>query len=71
MNASHSGGNVPFNDGANNGAPADHFDEMTGLLFLEGQLDAVRAREVSVHLEGCASCRRLFQVFRSPLTASK
>jgi cytoskeletal protein CcmA (bactofilin family) len=65
MNASHSGGNVPFNDGTNNGAPADHFDEMTGLLFLEDQLDAIRAREVSIHLEGCASCRRLFQVLQN------
>ncbi|MGC2333241.1 MAG: polymer-forming cytoskeletal protein [Candidatus Acidiferrales bacterium] len=37
----------------------DHFDEMTGLLYLEGQLDADRARGVSGHLAACASCREL------------
>jgi cytoskeletal protein CcmA (bactofilin family) len=37
----------------------DHFDEMTGLLYLEGQLDADRARGVSAHLPGCGSCRSL------------
>ena len=33
-----------------------HFDEMTGLLYLEGQLDPGRASEVSAHL---GSCRRV------------
>jgi cytoskeletal protein CcmA (bactofilin family) len=37
----------------------DHFDEMTGLLYLEGQLDASRARGVSGHLAACPSCREL------------
>ncbi|MGD1210538.1 MAG: zf-HC2 domain-containing protein [Candidatus Acidiferrales bacterium] len=36
-----------------------HFDEMTGLLYLEGQIDADRAREVSAHLASCGSCREL------------
>jgi len=34
-----------------------HFDEMTGLLYLEGQLDASRASEVAAHLGSCAACR--------------
>jgi cytoskeletal protein CcmA (bactofilin family) len=37
----------------------DHFDEMTGLLYLEGQLDAGRARGGSAHLATCGSCREL------------
>lgn len=37
----------------------DHFDEMTGLLYLEGQLDAGRARGGSAHLAACSSCRAL------------
>lgn len=37
----------------------DHFDEMTGLLYLEGQLDAGRARSGSAHLAACAPCREL------------
>jgi len=37
----------------------DHFDEMTGLLYLEGQLDAGRARDVSAHVAACGSCREL------------
>ncbi len=36
-----------------------HFDEMTGLLYLEGQLDAGRASEVSAHLGSCALCREI------------
>ena len=31
----------------------NHFDEMTGLLYLEGQLDADRAQEVKAHLSSC------------------
>ena len=38
---------------------ADHFDEMTGLLYLEGQIDAVRAGEVAAHAAACAECRGL------------
>ena len=40
---------------------AEHFDEMTGLLYLEGQLDADRARGVSAHLPNCNSCRSLLR----------
>ncbi len=36
-----------------------HFDEMTGLLYLEGQLDAGHASEVSAHLGSCAACSEL------------
>jgi cytoskeletal protein CcmA (bactofilin family) len=36
-----------------------HFDEMTGLLYLEGQLEPERAREVSAHMTSCAECRGL------------
>ncbi|MGH9718051.1 MAG: hypothetical protein ACRD4R_15170 [Candidatus Acidiferrales bacterium] len=36
-----------------------HFDEMTGLLYLEGQLDADHAHETAQHLSECASCRAL------------
>jgi cytoskeletal protein CcmA (bactofilin family) len=37
----------------------NHFDEMTGLLYLEGQLDADRAQEVKAHLSSCDDCSRL------------
>ena len=37
----------------------NHFDEMTVLLYLEGQLDAERAREVKEHAASCPSCRAL------------
>ena len=42
-----------------------HFDEMTCLLLLEGQLETGRAREVSMHLEACGSCRRLCDALES------
>jgi cytoskeletal protein CcmA (bactofilin family) len=38
-----------------------HFDEMTGLLYLEGQLDAGRAQETAQHLADCAACRSLLR----------
>jgi len=38
-----------------------HFDEMTALLYLEGQLDADRAHETAEHLEACTSCRALLR----------
>ncbi len=41
-----------------------HFDEMTGLLYLEAELDATREREVSSHLAECAGCRRLLQALQ-------
>jgi hypothetical protein len=42
-------------------AREDHLDEMTGLLYLEGQLEAARARGVSRHTEGCRACRTLLR----------
>lgn len=36
-----------------------HFDEVTALLYLEGQLDEGRAREFSTHLPSCPVCSRL------------
>ena len=45
--------------------PSDHFDEMTGLLLLEGQLTPSRAREVSTHVEKCSACRRLLDALQS------
>jgi cytoskeletal protein CcmA (bactofilin family)/anti-sigma factor RsiW len=38
-----------------------HFDEMTVLLYLEGQLDEERAQEVPAHAASCAECRGLLQ----------
>jgi cytoskeletal protein CcmA (bactofilin family) len=43
----------------------NHFDEMTVLLYLEGQLDAERAREVKEHAASCASCRALLSALES------
>lgn len=42
-----------------------HFDEMSCLLYLEGQLDRERAREVSEHAVGCASCRELMHALET------
>jgi cytoskeletal protein CcmA (bactofilin family) len=39
----------------------NHFDEMTILLYLEGQLDEARAKEVPAHAASCAECRGLLQ----------
>jgi hypothetical protein len=36
-----------------------HFDEMACLLYLEGQLDPARAREMALHAGECAACRTL------------
>lgn len=38
---------------------ASHFDEVTGLLYLEGQLDEGHAREVAAHVASCAACGQL------------
>src|ERR1700756_1779450 len=43
----------------------NHFDEMTVLLCLEGQLDAERAREVKEHAASCPSCRALLGALES------
>src|SRR5215469_1596336 len=42
-----------------------HFDEMTALLYLEGQLDAAHAQSVAAHAETCAECRALLQALDS------
>ena len=41
-----------------------HFDEMTCLLYIDGQLDAARAREIDVHLSECAACRSLLRALQ-------
>ncbi len=41
-----------------------HFDEMACLLYLEGQLDAARSRELAAHVQGCASCRELLHALQ-------
>ena len=38
-----------------------HFDEMACLLYLEGQLEPARAREMIVHIKDCAACRTLLR----------
>jgi cytoskeletal protein CcmA (bactofilin family) len=38
-----------------------HFDEMTALLYLEGQLDPDHASEVGAHADSCATCRELLR----------
>ncbi|MGH9705030.1 MAG: hypothetical protein ACRD4K_16770 [Candidatus Acidiferrales bacterium] len=37
----------------------NHFDEITCMLYLDGQLDRDRARELTAHTEQCAECQRL------------
>jgi cytoskeletal protein CcmA (bactofilin family) len=39
----------------------NHFDEMTCLLYLDGQLEAGRARELTAHAGECADCRALLR----------
>jgi cytoskeletal protein CcmA (bactofilin family) len=39
----------------------NHLDEMTCLLYLEGQLDRARAQEVSAHTQDCSACRTLMR----------
>jgi cytoskeletal protein CcmA (bactofilin family) len=43
----------------------NHFDEMTGLLYLEGQLDNDRAQEVRAHSSSCADCRALLHALQT------
>jgi hypothetical protein len=40
---------------------AEHFDEMTCLLYLEGQLEPERAQELSLHVKTCTPCGRLLR----------
>lgn len=42
-----------------------HFDEMTALLFLEGQLPDDRAGEVKTHTASCAQCRELLRALKN------
>jgi len=44
---------------------ASHFDEVTGLLYLEGQLDDEHARAVTAHVASCASCSQLLRALQS------
>ena len=43
----------------------NHYDEMTVLLYHEGQLDAGYADEVSAHLASCAACRALLHALEA------
>ena len=38
-----------------------HLDEMTGMLYIERQLDRVRAQVVSTHAQECVACRTLLR----------
>lgn len=39
----------------------EHLDEMTCLLYIERQLDRMRAQEVSAHVQDCPQCRTLLR----------
>ena len=41
-----------------------HFDEMACLLYIDGQLDSPRVREMDAHLAECASCRTLLRALQ-------
>src|SRR5271154_5617787 len=43
---------------------ANHVDEATGLLYIEGQLEQVAARGVVAHLEHCGACRQLLDALK-------
>ncbi len=45
-----------------------HFDEMACLLYLEGQLDPARSREMDAHIQECASCRDLLHALEHETT---
>lgn len=44
---------------------ASHFDEVTGLLYLENQLDDEHAREVSSHIASCPVCAQLLRALQN------
>ena len=44
--------------------PANHVDEVTGLLYIEGQLESAAARDVVAHLDRCSACRRLLDTMK-------
>jgi cytoskeletal protein CcmA (bactofilin family) len=41
-----------------------HFDEMACLLYIEGQLDPARSRELATHVDECAPCRDLLHALQ-------
>ena len=41
-----------------------HFDEITALLYLDGELRGEREREISVHLSSCAECTQLLHTLQ-------
>jgi cytoskeletal protein CcmA (bactofilin family) len=41
-----------------------HFDEMTCLLYLEGQLDPARSQELEAHVKECAPCGDLLHALQ-------
>jgi cytoskeletal protein CcmA (bactofilin family) len=43
----------------------NHIDEMTCLLFLEGQLEKERSQEVTAHTADCQICRELLRAMES------
>lgn len=44
--------------------PTNHVDEVTGLLYVEGQLESAAARDVVAHLEQCSACRLLLDTLK-------
>jgi len=44
--------------------PVNHVDEVTGLLYIEGQLEQAAARGVVAHLEQCGHCRQLLDTLK-------
>ena len=44
--------------------PVNHVDEVTGLLYVEGQLEQAAARGVVAHLEQCGPCRQLLDALK-------
>jgi cytoskeletal protein CcmA (bactofilin family) len=40
---------------------AEHYDEMTLLLYLEEQLEAARVREIAAHMRDCPACGALLR----------
>ena len=42
----------------------NHVDEVTGLLYIEGQLEQAAARGVVAHLEQCRPCRQLLDALK-------
>ncbi len=42
-----------------------HFDEMTGLLYLEQQLDDLHSKMIAEHAGACTTCRELLRVLKN------